>query len=245
MEREVRGLVEELRARRLALGLSLEAVSGPARISPSLLSRIERHRIRWPRADHLAAIGAVLGLDLRLRAHPGGEPLRDRVQVRLLPGFRVRCHPSVEWRYEAGLPIRGDRRAWDAVAICQDGGWTGIEGISRLGAVDATLRPIHQKRRDDPRIHRLVLVVADTARNRQALRVAADVLREAYPLDTRGVLADMGAGRTPRADGLVILRVPAGSGPQAVHTGGNPVDAGAPVPRKFVDNPVGGAPARR
>ena len=226
MERSIRELVDDLRSRRLALGRSLDTVARAIGLSPSLVSRIERHDIRWPRADHLAAMAAALGLDLRLAAYPAGEPIHDRVQLRLLEAFRARLHPATTWRAEVGLPIRGDRRAWDAVAIAPDRGWTGIEGISRMGEVDGVLRRVDLKRRDDPRITRVVLVVADTVRNREALRLGAGTVRAGYPLDTRGVLAALGAGRTPPLDGVAIIRLPR-NGPQVVHTGGKLVDGGA------------------
>ena len=142
-ERAIRDLVDDLRARRLALGISLDVVARAVGLSPSLLSRIERHEIQWPRQDHLAALAAALGLDLRLGAYPAGEAIRDRVQLQLLPALQHRAHPSVMWRSEVGLPIPGDRRAWDAVGIARDGGWTGVEGISRLGAVDGILRRVN------------------------------------------------------------------------------------------------------
>ncbi|HEY6571082.1 MAG TPA: hypothetical protein VIZ22_12370, partial [Candidatus Limnocylindrales bacterium] len=114
--------------------------------------------------------------------------------------------PSLGWRTEVPLPIQGDRRAWDAVVIAHDG-WTAIEAISRLGAVDATLRTTNQKQRDDLRIARTVLVIADTPRNRAALRLAHATVRAEYPLDTRSVLAALGEGKAPTASGIVLLRL--------------------------------------
>jgi transcriptional regulator with XRE-family HTH domain len=244
IERAIRDLVDDLRRRRIALGLSLDVVARAAGISPALLSRLERHHLQRPRPDHLAAVAAALGLDLRLTAYPAGEPIGDRVQLRLMPAFRARIHPAVLWRGEVGLPIRGDRRAWDAVAICEDGGWTGLEGISRFGEVDGILRRVNLKQRDDPRITRVVLVVSDTVRNRDALRLGGATVRADFPLDTRGVLAALGAGRTPPLNGVVLLRVPRDD-PQAVHTGGNPVDAPAVERATFVDNRLGGPEGRR
>jgi transcriptional regulator with XRE-family HTH domain len=238
MERAIRDLVDELRSRRLALGLSLDVVARAIGVSPSLVSRIERHEIRWPRADHLGAMAAGLGLDLRLNAYPAGEAVRDRVQLLLLPAFRDRIHPSIAWRCEVGLPIRGDRRAWDAVAVAPDGGWTGIEGISRMGEVDGIVRRANLKQRDDPRISRVVLVVADTVRNREALRLGAATVRPDFPLDTRGVLGPLAAGRTPPLNGVVLLRLPGGR-PHPVHIGGKVVDGEAANMRRLVDNSVG------
>jgi hypothetical protein len=112
------------------------------------------------------------------------------------------------------------------------------EGISRLGAVDATLRRVNQEQRDDPRVTRVVLVVSDTVRNRDALRLGIATVRADDPLDTRGVLDALGHGRTPALNGVAIVRVPADR-PQAVNTGGNLVDDVDQSRRDLVDNPVG------
>ena len=209
-------------------------------VSPALVGRLERHELRDTSAGHVAAYAAVLGLAVRITAYPEGEPVRDRVQLRLLGALRDRLHPSLAWRTEVGLPIQGDRRAWDAVAIGDDG-WTAFEGISRFGVVDATLRRVNQKHRDDPRIARVVLVLADTVRNRSALADAAATIRAEYPLDTRTVLGALASGKAPALNGVVILRVPRQDAvrPQAVHTGVELVDDRSAEARGFVDNRLG------
>jgi hypothetical protein len=63
----------------------------------------------------LAAIGATVGRDVRLHAYPGGDPIRDAGQQRLLDRFRARLHPSLAMPTEVPLPIEGDLRAWDAM----------------------------------------------------------------------------------------------------------------------------------
>jgi transcriptional regulator with XRE-family HTH domain len=236
-----RELLRDLRDRRLALGLSQRTVAGAAGIGRSMLGRIERGEIASPDITDLGAMAAVLGLALRIAMYPQGQPIADRVQLRLLAAFRDRIPQSMGWRTEVPLPVAGDRRAWDAVVTLLDG-WTAIEGISRLGAVDATIRRAKLKLRDDPRIERLVLVILDTNRNRAALAAAGPTIRDDFPLDTRAVLSALHGGHTPSANGIVLLRVPPGPGrPQAVHTGGKTVDARGAPGRKFVDKPVGGA----
>jgi transcriptional regulator with XRE-family HTH domain len=242
--KSVRDLVDDLRATRLELGLSQADVARTAGVSRQLMGRLERHELLHPSVAHLGAIAATLGLALRVSAYPFGEPLRDDVQVRLLEAFRRRLHPSITWRSEVPLPIDGDRRAWDAVAIAPDG-WTAIEGISRVGAADATIRRVNLKARDDARISRVVLVVADTLRNRRALAAALAIVRADFPLNTREVSAALRRGHSPRLNGIVLERVRAradGVRPQVVHIVGKPVDARRAADLAFVDNPVGGRP---
>jgi hypothetical protein len=187
---------------------------------------LERDKIGLPVIEHLAAAAAALGMRLRIQLYPEGEPLRDRVQTPGLVIVRKRCHPSMAWRSEVVLPGLGDRRAWDAVAIDEELVWTGIEWISRVGAIDAMLRRSNQKQRDDPRISRVVLVIADTARNRRALRDSIGVVRAEYPLGSREVVAALTEGRAPQLNGIVLVRIPGGR-PQRVHSGGKVVDAAA------------------
>jgi transcriptional regulator with XRE-family HTH domain len=202
----VDGVIAELRSRRLQLGLSQSVVAAAAGISQPALSRIERRKVASPAASDIFAIAAVLGLDVRLNVYEGGEPIHDHAQVRLLPAFRQRIHALLGWLTEVPLPIAGDRRAWDAVAIAPDG-WTAIEAISRFGAADATVRPIRQKQRDDPRVRRVLVVIADTKRNRAAVDAARALLVTEFPLRGRDALRDLRAGRTPPADGIILLRV--------------------------------------
>lgn len=201
-------MVHEFRQRRLALGLSQATVAAAAGMSASRLSRIERDPRRRTSLLDLFAIGEALGLDIRLNAYQGGRPVHDHVQIRLLPAVRQRIHALLGWLTEVPLPIAGDRRAWDAIATTDDG-WTAFEVIARLGAVDATVRQVRQKQRDDRRVGRVILIVADTRRNREALAAARAILATEFPLRNHDALADLAEGRTPPADGIVLLRVPA------------------------------------
>lgn len=240
MDSALRALVDDLRRSRIAVGRTQAWVARAIGVSPALVGRLERHELHNAAAGHVAAYAAVLGLAVRVTAFPEGEPVRDRVQLRLLGALRDRLHPSLAWRTEVVLPIHGDRRAWDAVAIGDDG-WTAFEGISRLGVVDATLRRVNQKHRDDPRIARVVFVLADTVRNRRALVDAAATLRADYPLDTRSVLWALASGKVPALNGVVILRVPRQDAvrPQAVHSGVKHVDDPPSPTPGFVDNRLG------
>lgn len=234
-------LVADLRASRMSLGLSQQEIARAAGVSRDLVGRLEREELdRLPFGD-LAAVASTLGLDVRIGAWPAGDPIRDHVQLGLLEAFRCRLHPSLSWRAEVPLPIQGDRRAWDAIVGTPDG-LVGVEGLSRIGAADATIRRTNLKLADDPRVSHAVLVVNDTTRNRSALRAALGTIRADYPLQSREVLTELARGHAPRLNGIVLLRIPPGAGrPHAVHSGGKTVDAGGASGRKFVDKPVGGS----
>lgn len=100
------------------------------------------------------------------------------------------------------MPILGDQRAWDRwldgpVSI-------GVEAETRPNDLQALERGVHLKQRDSG-VHRAILLIADTDRNRTLLRVALPLLRVAFPLSTREVLTAIREGRDPGANGIVVL----------------------------------------
>jgi transcriptional regulator with XRE-family HTH domain len=105
----------EVRLARQRAGLSLRVVAAAVRCSPSTLSRLERGLLGTVTVDLLVHVGIAVGLDVTVRAYPGGEPLRDSPQFALLEMLRRRVHASLRWAFEVGLPIPGDQRRWDAV----------------------------------------------------------------------------------------------------------------------------------
>lgn len=48
-------------------------------------------------------------------------------------------------------------------------------------------------------------MVADTPRNRQALREYRELLAARFPLDTRAVMKRLRAGHVPERSGVVVL----------------------------------------
>jgi transcriptional regulator with XRE-family HTH domain len=182
--------------------LSQDAVGAACGISGSAEGRIESGLTRTVDVRTLAAIAAAVGLDLRLRAYPAGDAIRDAGQVRLLERLRARLHPSLPWRTEVPLPIEGDLRAWDAVI----GGKTwqlALDAETVIDDIQALERRLALKRRDGGVDH-VILLVADTARNRRALTSAPAAFAD-LPLRTREILAALRDERDPGGGGIVIL----------------------------------------
>ena len=96
-------LGDEFRDQRLTLGRSQQAVADAARISRARLSRIENGKV--PRLSILEAsqIAAVLGLDLSVRAYPGGSPVRDSAHAERLRGMLDHAHAPLSCRTEVPL----------------------------------------------------------------------------------------------------------------------------------------------
>jgi transcriptional regulator with XRE-family HTH domain len=198
----LRQLAEELRSARLSAGLSLRSVAAATGISASQLSRLERAASPWVSVRMLSVLFAVLGMRLSVRPYPEGTPLRDAAHARLLARFRAALPSSVRLRTEVPLRRDGDLRAWDAEVEASNGTCK-VEAETMLHDLQATERRIALKMADDG-VERVILLVADTHRNRQVMREFRASLAVRFPLDTRAVLDALRAGRVPPHSGVVL-----------------------------------------
>jgi transcriptional regulator with XRE-family HTH domain len=199
----------ELREARVGAGLSLADVGRAAGLSPSQVSRLERARLPSAGVRRLASVGAAVGLDVRIRAYKAGDPIRDLAHVRLLDRLRPRLGEGLTFRTEVPLPDPDDQRAWD--------GWIGgirapvptlrsmpVEAETRVADAQAVMRKLALKLRDGGVDH-LLLIVADTRANRDAIAAAGMAVRELFPISPRRALRALAAGRHPGGSALVFL----------------------------------------
>lgn len=187
-------------------GKSQRDVGRAVGMSYSQVGRIERAVLPAVGVHQLARIGAVVGLDVRVRAYAGPQPLRDAAQIALLERLRERLAPSLVIRTEVPLPIDGDLRAWDAVIAGFDpiADVLHVEGETRLYDAQAQFRRIALKARDGG-VDTVLIVVADTPRNRAAVRAAGAMVREAYPIAPRVALNALATGRHPGGSSLIFV----------------------------------------
>jgi len=195
-------LGDEVRRGRRRSGVSQTVLGNSVGISQSEVGRIEAGQSLSLSIATAARIVAAVGLDLSVRVYPGGSPIRDIGQLKLLNRLRGHVGPGLRWRTEVPIPIAGDQRAFDAV-IDGEAVNVAVECVARLDDAQATQRAINRKQQDAG-IACLILVLAATRHNRAAL-AAAPIMREAFPLSTRAVLAALRSGRQPAANGLVFL----------------------------------------
>jgi transcriptional regulator with XRE-family HTH domain len=199
----------ELRQARIMAGLSLASVATAVGISASQISRIERGFISRASVICLVRIGAVVGLDVRVRAYPGSDAVRDAGHVRVIERLRSHIPPSVTVRLEVPLPIVGDRRAWDVWLgglVDEVGRTRGIpvDVETRIADAQAQLRRITLKLRDAGEDD-VLLVVADTPANRRAVAPTWNVLSGLFPVSARKALAALALGRYPGGSSLVFI----------------------------------------
>lgn len=204
--RLVREIGRELRITRRSLGLSAAVVARAVGCSTSLVTRVERGLVPGVSVVLLARIGAVVGLDLSVKLFQGAPGLRDTPQLQGLVAFRGLLHPSLRWATEVVFPIPGDRRAWDSVV--SGTGWRyGVDFESAPTDAQAHTRRLQIKRRDGG-VDGVLLVVPDTHRAREFVRVMAATAGETFPVASRDALARLRRGENPGGSAIVIIRRP-------------------------------------
>lgn len=168
-------------------------------------SRVEAGKLAHLTIGRASRIGAVLGLDVSVKAYPGASAVRDVAQASRLQRLIANVGRPLTWRAEVPLPRTTDRvelRSHDLV-LFGDGERTAVEHEAKLYDIQAQLRRFALKQRDDPTEH-FLLVVADTRANRRILRGFADRFADLPRLRTSMVLATLRAGRHPPS-GIILL----------------------------------------
>jgi transcriptional regulator with XRE-family HTH domain len=192
------------RERRMALGLSRHLVAAKLGISRSTLARWEAAVGAAPDLRRAARLLRLLGLDLTLRAYPAGGALRDQAHTRLISRFVRLIGTAIPFQLEAPIPLAGDLRAWDVLMTISGSNRVGVAAETRLRDWQALLRAERLKARDSG-VDRLILVLANTVANREAVRMAGATLATQLPLDGRTILAALRAGRDPGGDGILFV----------------------------------------
>ena len=194
---------EQFRTARLVRGLTLREVAVAIGSSASEISRRELGRSRRLTGEKLAVHAAAVGLKLSVGLWPVGGGVRDAAQARYIAAFVARVGRAWRVALEAPIPIAGDLRAID-ILLVRRGTRVAVEVITRLADLQAQVRAAQLKARDLGAT-RLILVIAGTHANRQALEAVRASLVEAFDLDTRRVMADLARGVDPGRDAIVVL----------------------------------------
>lgn len=196
-------ILRELHDSRLDRNLSGRTVGAALGISPSEYSRIERGLTRGVTIEQLTVLLGAVGLDLSVRAYPGGRPIRDFAHTALLGRLRAVVHASLHVRTEVPLPGPGDQRPSDLVV----GGpsWRhAFEAETRPRDRQALERRIALKVRDGS-VDDASLLLTDSRQNREFVRANASALQDRFPVPGRTILERLRAGLDPGPGGVVLL----------------------------------------
>jgi hypothetical protein len=177
-------------------------VASAAAIQQARLSRIERGLIHTTGVVELSRILATVGLDLSVKAYPGGDALRDAAHLELADRL-VRILPvGIRWRSEVPIGAPGDRRTWDLVIYVSPP--VAVEAENRVRDIQELERRLALKKRDAG-ANRMLLLLRDTRWNRRVVALHRDRLRVAFPIPAAEALAALASGRDPGGDSLVLL----------------------------------------
>jgi transcriptional regulator with XRE-family HTH domain len=218
-EQLVSEIAREIRLARVTGGLRQADLARSAGTTQARVSRLERGRALNVGLPELARLAAAVGLKLVARCYPTGSRLRDAGQIQLLDRLRLQIAPVWGWRTEVPVNSPGDLRAVDALLTfgrCS----IAVEAWTRLADLQAQTRSAQLKRRDIGAT-RLIILLADTWANRQALNSVAGHVTATLPLGTRAILTALRGGRDPGADGVAVLRVPSAARSHGEHASTN------------------------
>ena len=197
----------EIAAARAEHGMSRAQASRRARVSPDTERRVEEGD-PGVQISTLCAVGEAVGIDIVIRMYRGRPPtLRDSGQLRVAEQLMALAHPFWEPRLELTAGDHGE-----AVDI----GLFGPAEILDL-EIDRLLQDFQDRyrrntqKRDWIAAHherpvRLVMVVEDSDRNRQAVAPHAAFIRSALPAGSREILGALRHGRPLGRDGLLWVR---------------------------------------
>jgi transcriptional regulator with XRE-family HTH domain len=194
----------ELRAARIAAGISQATAGRVVGMSPSQWGRLERNKLGRPDLVQLCCAARAVGLKASVRLYPAGDPVRDAPQLAGIARFEAVLAAPLRLRREVLLPGAEELRAWDG-RVDGDGQPFFVECESHANDAQALERRLRAKQRDDPRATVIVLVLTRSSHHRALLRDHREVLRDLLPLDGPAILRSLRAGRRPPGSGIVML----------------------------------------
>jgi transcriptional regulator with XRE-family HTH domain len=199
---------EELRIARAALGLSKRALARRAGVARSTIDRAEAGALDLA-VGTLTAIAAAADLDLVLRTYPRrGRGVRDARHAALVDALR-RAAIGSAWRSRVEVAAGEFGRSADLV-LFGPSEVLHVEVERRIVDLQGQLRSALHKRdalaATTERPVRLVLVIEDVRRNREALRPHDALLRSQLPATSRQVMQALRSGEPLGKDGLLWRR---------------------------------------
>jgi transcriptional regulator with XRE-family HTH domain len=190
------------REARIAAGLSQAELGRALGVSRMAVGRWESGLLAATTVLDLARALRLLGLELRFSAYPVGSPLRDAGHLRLIERVLSHVAPPLRYAPDAPLPNPGDLRAWD-ILLALDHHRVAIEAETVLRDLQELVRRINTKRRDGG-VDGLVLVLANTQRNRDALPQLVRLMPDYPRLSRARFFRILEAGELP-PDGVVLI----------------------------------------
>jgi hypothetical protein len=169
--------------------------------------RIESGQVPELSVERVSEIASILGFEISLGLHPIGVPLRDKGQLAV--GRRFDALLSAVWRVtnETLLPGTGELRAWDKLLRLigeTPPHLVGVDIETRVWDVQAIVRRTRGRERDG-HVSQILIVLGNTAHNRQIADQLRHELGSNYETSPRQILAALRAGRRLPGSGVVLI----------------------------------------
>lgn len=198
----MRTVVGELRAERQTANVSQRTVANALEWQQSELNRLERFAVPNVALVRLVEIASVLGLDVSVRLHRVGDPLRDRASQALIGRFLTLVASSYRVTREALLPS-GGQRSWDLL-LRLGALLVGVEAVTRVRDVQALVRHIRLRERDGGVDH-VLLVLSDSVHNRALVGQLIEALGPRFATPPRDIRTALRQGRPVPGSGVVLM----------------------------------------
>jgi hypothetical protein len=165
--------------------------------------RFENGRRRDVSIHEVALVASLLGLELSAGLHPVGDPLRDAGHQALIKRFRALLAPAWKVVAEVPLPNPGDRRSWD-LGLRREAQRVGVEAETAVRDVQWLVRRTRDRELDGGMDH-VLLLLADTRRNRAIVQQLIEALGERFQNPARQILKALRDGRPIPGSGVILL----------------------------------------
>jgi hypothetical protein len=192
-----------LREARITSGVSQSELAHEGGWSQSFLSLLESHDLPNIAFIDLCTVASLLGLEPALSFHRVGPALRDKGHEALIGRLLRLLAPAWLVAREVPFPNPGDPRWWDLLLRLPDFR-LGIEAETRIRDMQALVRRMRERARDGGADY-LLLVLSDSAHNRELVGELRRALGDEFRWHPRDLLRALREGRQLPGSGLVLL----------------------------------------
>ena len=187
---------------RQTANISQRAVAHELGWQQSELNRLERFDFPNVPLLRLVEMASVLGLEVSVRLHRVGDPIRDKASQALIGRFLALVGSGYRVTREALLPS-GGQRSWD-ILLRTGATLVGVEVITRVRDVQALVRLIRLRERDGGVDH-VLLVLSDSGHNRAMLRQLLEALGPAFTTSRREIIDALRSSLPVPGSGVLLM----------------------------------------
>ena len=188
---------------RVTLGLSQSAVGTELGWSQAFVSRLDRNLVPNVSLLDICMMASVFGLEPSLSFDRVGPAIRDAGHEGLIGRLLRLLSPTWKVAREVPFPNPGDPRWWDLLLRLPDFR-LGVEAETRIRDMQALTRRMKERAREGG-ADALLLILSDSAHNRELVDELRAALGEEFQANPREVIRALRAGRVPPGSAVILL----------------------------------------